>query len=67
MFLAEAAAESTSNFTLFDPFMIVFTILLIWAVIRQVKQRPRNRFALGFAAVSLVVFLVMDGIMISGW
>ncbi|WP_195573537.1 DUF2759 family protein [Paenibacillus sp. 1001270B_150601_E10] len=67
MFLAEAAAESTSNFTWFDPFMIVFTVILIWAVFRQVKQRPRNLFALGFAVVSLLVFLAMDAIMISGW
>lgn len=67
MFLAEAAAESTSNFTLFDPFMIAFTVLLFWAVYRQAKQRPRNLFAFGFAAVSLLVFLVMDVIMISGW
>ncbi|MBN3523814.1 DUF2759 family protein [Paenibacillus apiarius] len=67
MFLAEGAQQTESLFQLFDIFMIVFTIILVWAVIRQVKQRQRNVFALGFAVVSLLVFLYADWIMIQGW
>ena len=67
MFLAEAAAEGESLFQVFDIFMLVITLILGWAVIRQVKQRPRNLFALVFAAISFIVFLIADVIMISGW
>ncbi|MCE5169366.1 DUF2759 family protein [Paenibacillus profundus] len=67
MFLAEGAQQTESLFQLFDIFMIVFTIILVWAVIRQVKQRQRNLLALGFAVVSLLVFLFADWIMIQGW
>jgi len=67
MFLAEAAQQSESTYQHFDLFMIAFTLLLIWAVLRQVKQRPRNLFALGFAVVSLLVFLYADWVMVQGW
>lgn len=67
MFLAEAATESTSTFQYFDLFMIAITLVLVWAVFRQIKQRPRNMFALGFAIVSLLVFLAADAVMVSGW
>ncbi|EHQ64151.1 hypothetical protein ACE3MS_16010 [Paenibacillus dendritiformis] len=67
MFLAEGAEQTESLFQFFDIFMIVFTLILIWAVFRQIKQRPRNKFAIGFAVVSLIVFLIADVKMISGW
>lgn len=67
MFLAEGAEQTENLFTFFDVFMIAFTFILIWAAICQVKQRPRNPFAIGFAIVSLIVFLIADVKMISGW
>ena len=66
MFLAET--ESTSTFTPFDVFMIIFTVLIAAGLIRLLMQRPRkNLLAIGFAAVSLLVFLAADYKMISGW
>lgn len=68
MFLAEeAAAASTSNFHTFDLFMILFTILLIVAVVRLVGAKVKNKFAIGFAAFSLFVFIVLDIFMVQGW
>lgn len=66
MLLAEEAV-STSTFQYFDILMIVITLLFAWAVVRQIKQRPRNLFALGFAVVGLLGFLYADFIMIKGW
>lgn len=66
MFLAET--ESTSTFTPFDVFMIIFTVIIAAGLIRLLMQRPRkNLLAIGFAAVSLLVFLAADYKMISGW
>lgn len=67
MFLAEAVQQSESTYQHFDLFMIVFTLLLSWSVLRQIKQCPRNLFALGFAVVSLLVFLYADWVMVKGW
>lgn len=65
MLLAETAA---SNFQPFDVFMIIFTLLIAAGLIRLLMERPRkNRFAIGFAAVALLVFLYTDYVMISGW
>jgi hypothetical protein len=66
MFLVEQV--TTSTFTPFDIFMVIFTVLLAVGLIRLVSQRPRkNLFAIGFATVSLLVFLVADAKMVSGW
>lgn len=66
MFLAET--EPTSTFTAFDVFMIIFTVLIAAGLIRLLMQRPRkNLLAIGFATVSLLVFLAADYKMISGW
>lgn len=66
MFLAET--ESTSTYTPFDVFMIIFTVIIAAGLIRLLLQRPRkNIFAIGFATVSLLVFLAADVKMISGW
>lgn len=67
MFLAENIADA-STFTPFDIFMVLFTVLIAAGLVRLLLQRPRkNMFAIGFAAVSLIVFLIADAKMISGW
>ncbi|TJY42003.1 hypothetical protein E5161_12485 [Cohnella pontilimi] len=67
MFLAETA-EKTSTFAPFDIFMLLFTIIIAIGLVRLLLQRPRkNMFAIGFAVVALVIFLVADAKMISGW
>lgn len=48
----------------FDYFMIAFTVLLIIAFVRSLKN---NLFIKGFAGVALLIFLIMDFIMITGW
>jgi hypothetical protein len=66
MFLAEEVDAST--FTPFDVFMVIFTVLLAVGLVRLALQRPRkNLFALGFTTVALLVFLVADVKMVSGW
>lgn len=66
MFLAEA--ESTSTYTPFDVFMLILTVLIAVGLVRLLLQRPRkNIFAIGFGTVCLLVFLVADYKMISGW
>lgn len=66
MLLAEAAA-TTSTYTSFDIYVLIFTVVIAIAVIRQLINPRRNLFALGFAVVSLIVFGIMDYVMISGW
>lgn len=51
----------------FDIFMVLFTILLFAALFGLVKQPKKNRFALGFGTLSLIVFLFMDVIMVANW
>lgn len=67
MFLAEQAASSTSNFQFFDLFLIAFTVLIFWGVIRLAKEEKRSKFALGFATLSLLVFLVLDLLVVLNW
>jgi hypothetical protein len=68
MFLANKAAEATSAFENFDIFMVIFTILIAAGLVRLLLQRPRkNVFAIGFGTVSLLVFLIADVKMVSGW
>ncbi|WP_442602670.1 DUF2759 family protein [Paenibacillus sp. KN14-4R] len=66
MFLAaEEAVKST--FSYFDPFVLVLTVLIALGFIRLVMEPKKNKFAIGFAFVSLLVFGFMDVIMIKGW
>jgi len=69
MFLATAvsAAESGGgiNFDPFDIFIILFTILAVFAVIRSVQHK--NKFAAGFSMVVLLVFLFTDVVMVLNW
>ncbi|WP_123042180.1 hypothetical protein [Cohnella candidum] len=67
-YLAEQAAESASTFQTFDIFMVLFTILIVIGLVRLLLTRPRkNMFAIGFAVVALIIFVVADAKMISGW
>jgi len=67
MFLALAgeAAQSGFNFDPFDIFMILFTILSVFALIRAVQHK--NKFAAGFSTVVLLVFLFTDLVMVLNW
>ena len=67
MFVAEAANQSAGTFDPFDIFMIVFTVIIAWALYRLVKSPNRNVFALGFTTVCLLVFLVADALMVMSW
>lgn len=67
MFLAAGAEAATSTFSVFDLFVLAITILIAIALVRLVMAPKKNLFAIGFAGVSLAVFLFMDFIMIRGW
>lgn len=66
---AEVQAEetTTSVFTGFDVFVILFTILIFIGVVRLLKAPKKNLFAIGFSTISLLVFLVMDVVMVLNW
>lgn len=66
--LLAAAGETTTTFNGFDIFMILFTLTILFGVIRLLRERPKkNLFAIGFGIVSLLVFLASDAIMIKAW
>jgi len=67
MFLAEEAAQAASKFTGFDPFVILFTIIIAIGVVRLLTAPKKNLFAIGFGSVSLIVFLIMDAVMVLNW
>jgi hypothetical protein len=67
LFAEEAAAATTSTYTSFDIYVLIFTVILVIAVVRQLMSPKKNLFALGFAVVSLLVFGLMDYVMITGW
>lgn len=64
---AGEAAASEGVFNGFDVFLILFTILILFAVVRLVTAKQKNLFAIGFAVVSLIVFLIMDYNMVKAW
>jgi arginine exporter protein ArgO len=64
---AEAAAQTASNFSGFDPFVILFTIIIAIGAVRLLGAPKKNHFAIGFASVSLLVFLIMDAVMVMHW
>lgn len=47
---------------LFDFLMLIFTFFIAWGCINSLKAK--NKFALGFGIISLLVFLFADGLMI---
>ena len=55
------------NFEGFDIFMILFTAVLIWAMVREVSRKPKNKFALAFTGVSLLTFVFLDVMMVLNW
>lgn len=55
------------TFTGFDIFVILFTVLIAMGVVGLLRQPNKNLFALGFGAVSLATFLVMDVLMVASW
>lgn len=64
------AAESSSGslFAPFDIFMILFTVLIVIGLARLLMVRSnKNWFAVGFSTLALVVFLIADVKMVSGW
>ncbi|MCL6601803.1 MAG: DUF2759 family protein [Paenibacillus sp.] len=67
MLLAEAVATEASKFHTFDVFMILFTILILIGVVRLLKAPQKNKFAIGFGVVSLLVFLISDFAMVLNW
>ncbi|UQZ33782.1 hypothetical protein C2I18_09745 [Paenibacillus sp. PK3_47] len=67
MLLAEAAVQEASKFNTFDVFMILFTILIFAGVVRLLRAPQKNKFAIAFGVVSLLVFLVSDYAMIMHW
>ncbi|WP_027091784.1 hypothetical protein [Cohnella thermotolerans] len=68
MFLASNAEDSASLFTPFDVFMVIFTVLIAIGLVRLLMARPKkNYFALGFGTLALIVFLIADVKMVSGW
>ena len=67
MYLTEQA-DAASTFQGFDIFMLLFTIIIAIGLVRLLLQRPRkNKFAIGFAVVALIIFVVADIKMVSGW
>ncbi|BBH23948.1 hypothetical protein Back11_52930 [Paenibacillus baekrokdamisoli] len=65
MFLAEAAASTLSKFDPMDIFMLLFTVVIFIGWVRLLMARPKkNLFAIGFATVSLLVFLFANYVMI---
>jgi predicted membrane-bound mannosyltransferase len=69
MFLAaQATATAGSNFETFDIFMMLFTLLIVIGFVRLLLDRPRkNRFAIAFTTVALIVFAIADVKMVTSW
>lgn len=67
MLLAEVAAQEPSKFQTFDVFMILFTILILVGVVRLIKAPQKNKFAIAFGIVSLLVFIISDYAMVMHW
>jgi hypothetical protein len=66
LFSAEAAAK-TSSFSGFDPFVIIFTIVIAIGFLRLLSAKKKNMFAIGFSFIALAVFAFMSVIAVSGW
>lgn len=50
------------NINLFDILMFLFTFLIAAGLIHSIKVK--NKFAIGFGLVSLLVFLFADGLIV---
>jgi len=67
MFLAEEAAQTAGKFSGFDPFVVLFTIVILVAIVRLIRAPKKNVFAILFSLAGLGVFLIMDAVMVLGW
>jgi arginine exporter protein ArgO len=67
MLFAEEAAATASTFTWFDPFILLFTIVIAIGLVRLLAAPRKNLFAIGFTTVAFLVFGFMDFLMIQGW
>lgn len=65
MLFAAAEEANKVNFAGFDIFMILFTIVIIFALVRSITHK--NKFAIAFSTVALATFLFADAIMVLGW
>ena len=66
LFAAEEAVK-TSTYSGFDPFVLLFTVIIAIGFIRLVFAPKKNHFAIVFTLIALVTFVFMDFVMISGW
>lgn len=66
LFLLEQTTNKF-NFSPFDVFMILFTILIAAGLVRLIKSPERNKFAIGFTTIALLVFVAIDGLMVLHW
>jgi hypothetical protein len=65
MYLAEAATSTLAKFDPMDIMMLLFTVVIFIGWVRLLTARPKkNVFAIGFATVSLAVFLFANYVMI---
>jgi hypothetical protein len=71
---AATPAMATGTFNLgsitidiFDLFVIAFTILIAIGVFRSLRAKDKNKVAIGFGGISLIVFLLMDVVMVQHW
>ncbi|MFD0714991.1 hypothetical protein [Paenibacillus sp. GCM10027626] len=64
MFLAEEAVQAGSKFDPFDIMMLLFTVVIFIGLVRLLKARQKNLFAIGFTTVSLAVFLFANYVMV---
>ena len=70
MFLNAAEAQTYILFgkvSGFDVFMVLFTILIAYGVIRTMVAPTKNKFAITFGVISLLSFLIMDSEMVRYW
>jgi hypothetical protein len=67
LYAAAATAAKTSTFSGFDPFVIIFTIVIAIGFLRLLTAKKKNKFAIGFSFVALVVFALMSVVAVSGW
>lgn len=67
MYLAEEAAQTVSRFHTYDIFNILFTIVIAIGLLRLLAAPVKNKFAIGFTVLSLLVFLVVDVVMVKYW
>ena len=65
MYFAEAATSTLAKFDPMDIMMLLFTVVIFIGWVRLLMARPKkNVFAIGFATVSLAVFLFANYVMI---